>query len=341
MKIKNYEIDSFCSSFNMNSPAILIYGEDYGLKNERASIIIKNYLNNTNNIIDLDVKTIVAEPEILAAELNTISLLENKKVVRVRNANDKICSIIEESIFFDPKECLLILISDSLSPRSKLRLLFEKHKEAVALPCYNDNSKDILAIIDNMLRKEDIKIDINAKNLLASYLGVDRLVTKAELEKAILYSGANKELSLKDITSFLSDQASINIDKLYDLTLLGEIKKAYIILVKLQNEGVPAIQILRTFTRQLQTLYSIKENALLSQNINFIIDNFRPPIYFKRKENIKLQAIKWSISMIKEALKLLENAEINCKKAKSSPDTITKHVLLNISILARSQISSF
>ena len=186
-----------------------------------------------------------------------------------------------------------------------------------------------------MLNIENIKIDINGKKLLASYLGADRLITKSEIEKAILYSGNTNELSLEDISSFLGDQTSINIDKLYDLTLIGNIKQAYKVLVRLQNEGIPTIQILRTFIRQLQNLYNIKENVLLKNNINLVIDNFKPPIYFKRKENIKLQIQEWSISMIKEALKLLENAEINCKSKKSNPEIITKHTLLNISLIAK------
>ena len=54
MKIKNYEIDKFCSNFNAGHQAILIYGEDYGLKNERVEAIIKNYLDNSNNVIYSD-----------------------------------------------------------------------------------------------------------------------------------------------------------------------------------------------------------------------------------------------------------------------------------------------
>tara|TARA_A100001037_G_C14952407_1_gene545592 strand:- start:267 stop:845 length:579 start_codon:yes stop_codon:yes gene_type:complete len=192
-----------------------------------------------------------------------------------------------------------------------------------------------------MFNNENIKCDINAKKLLANYLGVDRLVTKAEIEKAILYSGTSKELSLKDVSSFLSDQASINIDKLYDLVLIGNIQKAYKILVQLQNEGISAIQILRAFTRQLQNLYSIKESVLLKKDINFVLDNFKPPIYFKRKDNIKLQAKEWSVSMIKEALKMIENAEINCKSLKSNPEIITKHTILNIGLLKANENINF
>ena len=85
MKIKNYEIDKFCSNFNADYQSILIYGEDYGLKNERANTIIKNYLDSSNNVVDLDMKSLISNPEVLSEELSSISLLADKKVIKIRN----------------------------------------------------------------------------------------------------------------------------------------------------------------------------------------------------------------------------------------------------------------
>ena len=104
MKIKNYEIDKFCSDFNTDYPAILIYGEDYGLKNERADTIIKNYLDNSNNVVDLDIKSVMSSPEVLTDELSSISLLADKKVIKIRDTNDKISSIIENNINLASKD---------------------------------------------------------------------------------------------------------------------------------------------------------------------------------------------------------------------------------------------
>ena len=83
MKIKNYEIDKFCLNFNTDHQAILIYGEDYGLKNERAGAIIKNYLDHSNNGVDLDIKSLITNPEVLTDELSSISLLADKKVIKI------------------------------------------------------------------------------------------------------------------------------------------------------------------------------------------------------------------------------------------------------------------
>ena len=45
--------------------------------------------------------------------------------------------------------------------------------------------------------------------------------------------------------------------------------------------------------------------------------------------------------MIKEALKMIENAEINCKSLKSNPEIITKHTILNLSMLKAKENINF
>ena len=340
MKIQNYKIDQFCKDQNPNTPAILLYGQDYGLISERSSLIIKNFFKNMNhainsiNIIDLELNAIISNPEFLDIEASSISILNNKKIIRIKDATDSLSKIIEEYLLTPHKDCLIIILSENLSPRSKLRKFFETHKEATILPCYNDDKKNILNIIENMFEKESIYIDKEGKELLANYLGIDRLITRSEIEKAILYAGKNKKLTLNDVSVFLSDQAAMSIDALYDFSLAGDIKNAYRVLNRVQNEGISAIQIIRTFIRQIQGLYSIHHSLALNSNINFVIDNFKPPIYFKRKASIKIHIERWSLKKINKALLLLENAEISCKLPKSNPNIVAKQAILSIGLIS-------
>lgn len=340
MKIQNYKIDQFCNNFMPETPAILIYGQDYGLICERSDSIINSFFKDINNsysdnIIDFDGNSIASKPEVLETEAQSISLLNKKKVIRIKDANDSLSNVMEEYLLSPNNSCLILLLSENLNPRSKIRKFFELHKNAIIIPCYSDEKKNILAIIESMLNKENINIDFEGKQLLANYLGIDRLVTKNEIEKAILYAGKEKRLTSEDIASFLSDQAAISIDELYDLSLLGDNQNAYRMLNRLQNEGVTAIQIIRSFIRQLQNLYSIKDAMSFNSNINQILDNFKPPIYFKRKNNIKLHAEKWAKIKIKKGLNILQNAEISCKQPKSNPQIITKQAVLSIGLLSK------
>jgi len=341
MKIQNFKIDQYCKNLSPIAPAILLYGQDYGLISERSSLIIDSFLNNVGkkqnslNIIDLSNSNLLLHPESLEMEVSSISLLSKKKIVRIKDASDALLKIIDDYFIYSHPDCLIILISDALSPRSKIRKFFESHNDAVVLPCYNDDKKDILNLINSSLNKENIFIEEQGIQLFANYLGIDRLTTKAEIEKAILYAGKEKKLNANDIGSFISDQASLGIDELYDYSLNGDLEEAYRVLTRIQKEGVPSIQIIRSFIRQMQSLYSIIHALSFGNNINSVLNSFKPPIYFKRKDNIKGHAQKWSLGKLNKALLLLESAEISCKLPKSNPNIITKQAILSLGLIGK------
>ena len=341
MKIQNFKIEQYCKDLSPVAPAILLYGQDYGLISDRSSLIINSFLNNLDekqnslNIIDISNSNLLQNPESLEMEVSSISLLSRKKIVRIKDASDALMKIIDDYFVYSHPDCLIILLSDSLSPRSKIRKFFEVHNDAVILPCYSDDKKSIISLISRALKKEDIIIDEKDIELFANYLGIDRLITKAEIEKAILYAGKEKKLNANDITSFISDQASLGIDELYDYSLNGDLEGAYRVLNRIQKEGVPAIQIIRSFIRQMQSLYRIIHALAISSNINSILDNFKPPIYFKRKDNVRAHTQKWSFDKLNKALLLLESAEVSCKSPKSNPSIIAKQAILSIGLMGK------
>ena len=78
MKIQNYKIDSFCRNLKNNPHAILLYGADYGLINERVKLIINSFLNIDSsknkelNIIDFDSNDLLLDPELLEIETKSL-----------------------------------------------------------------------------------------------------------------------------------------------------------------------------------------------------------------------------------------------------------------------------
>ena len=49
MKIQNFKIDQYCKNLSPIAPAVLLYGQDYGLISERSSLIINSFLYNIEN----------------------------------------------------------------------------------------------------------------------------------------------------------------------------------------------------------------------------------------------------------------------------------------------------
>ena len=340
MKIHNSQINTTISNVNSQSLAILVYGTDYGLISEKIADLKNAYFKNKSSnqleksVIEFNCHDIMKEPQLLFDEANSISLFSAKKIIKINNANDSINKILESYFEKSDPESLLLLQSDSLGPSSTLRKLFENHRTAKIIACYSDDIESIDSLVGSMLKNENISIEPDAKTAFVEKLGLDRLVTKTEIEKAILFSSPGGHLNYQDIMSFVGDQTSINLEKLSDAALLGDFKSTLNILARLEKEDTQSLQIIKVLLRQLQTLYHIKISVINKLNIDNVINNFKPTIYFKRKPHINKQTRFWSVHQIIKALKMLSKAERECKSSGTIQKTIARQVIISLCLLA-------
>jgi len=129
MILRSYEINKINKNINR---LLLFYGKNEGLKNEALNILNKD----KNNI------SIYEEKEILDNESNFIenilskSLFDPQKFILIKRATDKILKIIEILHLKNLEDIIIVLNSDNLEKKSKLRSYFEKDKTLVCIPFY-------------------------------------------------------------------------------------------------------------------------------------------------------------------------------------------------------------
>ena len=87
-----------------------------------------------------------------------------KENLFIQEVTDKIIKIIEEANAFN-SDNKIIIFSNTLEKRSKLRSLYEKEKEFKIIPCYQDNEKSLNQFIYDELRGFE-GLNGNAVNLL-------------------------------------------------------------------------------------------------------------------------------------------------------------------------------
>ena len=345
MKVHNSQINDFINKVNSNYGAILVYGTDYGLICEKVNDLVKSYFKNINsddvshNVVEIDSQELNKEPRLLAEESQSISLLSSKKIIKINNITDSIKKVISSYLEKPGEDCLVLLQGNSFSPSSAIRKFFEDHDTAKIIACYSDDSQNIEIMITNMLKKENISIDIDAKKALIERLGLDRLVTKTEIEKAILFAGEGGNLNYKDTISFVGDQTLINLEKLSDTTFLGDLKSTFSILLRLEKDNTSSVEIIRVLLRQLHNLLRIKISTMSGLNIETVINSFKPPIYFKRKPNIYKHNKSWSPKKINRALSMLYKTEMECKKSGAIQKTLVRQVILGLCLLASKNIN--
>ena len=84
-------------------------------------------------------------------------LLGNKSLSKAK-VLEEITELIEEVLKKQILDTKIILNSDSIEKKSKLRFLFEKEKKLICIPFYEDNNQILFQICQNFFRKENIKI---------------------------------------------------------------------------------------------------------------------------------------------------------------------------------------
>ena len=315
MIIKSYEIKKNTQNF-FKYNFYLLYGENVGLKNDIGNII-KIATKQKDDKIEI---LLLYENEILNNEENFYnfvysgSLFGNKKIITIFEATDKIIKKISNVFDKSPENVLVIIFSGILEKKSKLRNFFEKSKETICIPCYLDSEKDLEIIAQSEFRKNNISLSRDAINLLIEKSNSDRNNLRNEIEKIKSYSLNKKNLELNEIKSLINFSGDYKSDILVNECLCGNISQYKKIISELYVNTVSQILLLRILSNKAQRLLKIKEQKNKSNNLDNLINNAKPSIFWKEKPLVKKQLSLWSLNELKKMITGINNTELLCKK---------------------------
>lgn len=334
--LKNQQIEVFLNNPDERVKAILIYGSDRGLILERSKIILSKYAKDPNDpflVSKLDDKTIQDRPETLVDELLSMSFDSSRKVIYLNIDNSLPTKLIKD-IFNTSYDSILIISTNELKPISPLRKEFEKNSLAVTIPCYLDAEFKISQIIDKKIMLYNNKISKEAKDLLINLLGNDHQGTINEIDKLCILVGKNNNISVTDVKKSIYDSSQSNVDELIDIVFEKKIKLINRFYNKSLENNINAIQILMSVQRHAKKLLQILnliniENKSISQ----AIAEYRPMIFFQRRDSVVKQMNKWSQKSIIKTIKILSEAEEDSRNFPALSDTIIERGLMKISTL--------
>ena len=312
---KSYEIEKKILDLSKHN-LLLLYGENIGLKKDIRNKI-KIDLNKKEDGIEI---LSFYESEILDNEddfYNSIysgSLFSNKKMVTINNGTDKIFKLIEDIYIKYPENLILIIFSEILEKKSKLRFFFEKSSTALCVPCYSDNSKSLETILTSELRKNNITISRESINLLIDKSNNDRNNLRNEIEKIKAYSLNKKNLSVEEIKSIANFSGEYKSDSLINECLNGDIKQYKKIVSELYVNTVNYVFLLRILYNKIQKLLNIKKLEKNTTDIDVLISSFKPAIFWKEKPIIKKQLSIWKQEDLKKITNKINEIELLCKK---------------------------
>ena len=176
MILKSFEIEKIKIT---DRKFFLFYGENQGHKNQIIEEKFKKEFKET--IYSYEETEILSDKNSFFNNLLSKSFFDNEKLIIINRATDKIKDILDELIENTVPEIVKYL--KHLEKKSKIRSLFEKSKDAICVPFYEDNSQTLANIVNDYFRGKKIPISQQAINLIVSRARGDRQNIKNELEK--------------------------------------------------------------------------------------------------------------------------------------------------------------
>ena len=321
MILKYHEINKVDLS---NNYLILFYGKNEGLKNETINILVKD----KNNILNYDEKEILDNENNFIENILSKSLFETDKFIVIKRASDKILKLIEIINLKNLEDTTIILNSDNLEKKSKLRSFFEKNKTLICVPFYPDNNQTLSKLAYNFLRDKNISISSSNINLIVNSCNGDREALKNELKKIEYFSKNGKKINNENISKLINLTENHNISVLVDNCLAQNKKKIISILNENNFSNEDCIMITRSFIIKAKKLLNLSLTYETNKNIDLTISSAKPPIFWKEKEITKQQIHKWKPKKIKKLIYELSETELQIKKnINNSINLITDFIL--------------
>ena len=315
MIFKSYEVQKTVSELLKNN-LFLLYGENFGLKKDIKKYISKVLKEKKNNVEILS----VYENEVLDNEENFYnlvyagSLFSNTRIITIFETTDKIVETITNIYNKYPEDTFLILFSEVLEKKSKLRNFFETEKKTICIPCYLDSEKDLQIIAQLEFKKNNITISVESINFLIAVSNGDRNNLRNEIEKITSYSLNKKKIELDEIKLLTNFSGDYKSDSLINECLCGNIVQYKKIISELYINTINQVLLLRILSNKIQRLYKIKEQGNKSDSLDNIINTSKPAIFWKEKPLVKKQLSIWSLDDLKKMIGEINNIELLCKK---------------------------
>ena len=295
---------------NVANKFILFYGKNEGHKNQ----IINNLVKTTKEIFKYEEKEILENSDTFIDKILTKSLFEKEKIIIINRTSDKIVKVIENIDERKIDDVSILLNSEALDKKSKLRSFFEKNKKHICVAFYPDNDQTLIKLTLEFLKDKKIKLSTLNINLIVDKCNGDRENLFNELKKIESLSLTEKNLNTENISKLINLSENHSISSLIDYCLMKNKKKIINILNENNFNNDDCIQITRTFISKSKKILILANNYKKNNNIDLTISSAKPPIFWKDKEIVKQQILSWSPTSIKKLIYELSDLELLIKR---------------------------
>ena len=247
------------------APVYLIASDEIQLQNDAADAV--RAAAKKQGFLERDSDVLVERKYDWSAWLEnagSMSLFSSQKLIELRLSTAKIGSEGSEALcryleHGNPDTVLLLLAPrlDASTARSKWVKAIEKH--GVHLPLYPLQDDDLKKWVAEKARKEKLKLDDEALNLLIVRSEGNLVTAQQELKKLTLVVSEDEVIDRQKISDHVNSSAQFNVFNLLDHATKGDSKKSVRALRHLREQGTEIPGMTTLMSRHIKRLIRVSQ----------------------------------------------------------------------------------
>ena len=317
--------------------AVLFYGSDPGLVSERSQRLAKLLAERENpvgEVLRLDDTDLDEDTGRLAVELNTMPMFSGRKIIRATAGRRISTPLLKPLLTGAPMPGFLIVEAGNLKPDDGLRALFEGQPNAAAVACFPDSDADLEGLINEVLAVNKAKIEPDARDLLLSRLGADRALSRAEIDKLVLYALGRPAITLDDVEAIVGDASDLALEKIAEAAAQGDARRAISDYGRAIASGESAQAVILIAQRYFLRLHKVRADIDGGKSLDDALRALRPPLHFKSRDAFASQCRRWPRPGLDAALKRIAETAKAARLNSQLEDTLGERLLLALSAMA-------
>ena len=306
-------------SFSLNFKELLkknftlIYGENISLISEIEQKITKEAKDISSLVIKkYQEEYLLQNKDIFDKFICSENLFGDQELLIISKSSDKILEIFDNTIAFRNNK-KIVFLSELLTKKSKLRDLAETEANFACIACYDDTPEQLQSILLKKLKDNKISVSREFLNSVFAINSLNRQdINDAITKIQLIQSTSNiSEENLKNIFHSSNDNDNFEI---INFCLLGDKQNINKVLSNIYTQGINFNEILSALKYKVNKLIEITGSNKSNLNVNQLVDNYKPPIFWKEKNIVKEQIGRWTNEELNKLMEIIYVTEINCKK---------------------------
>jgi DNA polymerase-3 subunit delta len=332
--ISNGEADAFLASRLDRYGVILMFGPDQGLVSERARQAARAFLGGeggADRIVQMSGDAVAADPLRLVDEANAIDMFQpSSRVLWIGVGGKSLLPALDRIAGAPPQACLVLLEGGDLRRDAPLRKWAETQGFAAAVECRQDDPKTLLRLIDQELTAVRRAIEPSARDALLGVLGEDRLATRHEIEKLLLFTSGKELIERGDVEAVCADPNVARTDAIVDGVFALDRESLLATLLEAFPAGADPGLVLLALMRHALALQ--KALAAGGSGADALQSLLRSTGGYSRKAELARQLKTWGVE---DTVALLQTLQDFTRESRANPTLSTERLVRLLMARAR------